>query len=157
MKKTTAKSSSAKTPAPATKAVSPTKSAAKPAVKKAAVKKPAAVAPVLVAPVKKAPAVKVAKATKPKVAAKPAAVTTTIVAAVDVGFGNRLTIRGTGAGLSWDSGIALTCVDGAQWAITLPSGAEPIVCKFLINDETWCAGEDYTVLPGASVVLSPVF
>lgn len=161
MKKTTAKSSSAKTPAPATKAVSSVKSAvkpaAKPAVKKVAAKKPAAVVPAPVAPVKKAPAVKVAKAAQPKVTVKPAAATTTIVVAVDVGFGNSLTIRGAGPGLSWDAGVALTCVDGAQWAITLPASEEPFVCKFLINDESWCLGEDYTVLPGASVVLTPVF
>jgi hypothetical protein len=99
-----------------------------------------------------------AKEAKPKVVVKPAAVkTTTIVAAVDVGFGNGLTIRGAGAGLSWDSGVALTCVHGAQWAITLPASEQPVVCKFLINDESWCLGEDYTVMPGASVVLSPVF
>ena len=155
MKKTTAKSSSAKTPAPATKAASSVKPSAKPVAKKVAVQKPAPVS-VPAAKVKKAPAVK-AKAAKPKAVAKPAVSTTTIVATVDVGFGNSLTIRGSGAGLSWDSGVALTCLDGAQWAITLPAAAEPIVCKFLINDESWCLGEDYTVMPGSSVVLSPVF
>lgn len=156
MKKTTAKSTSAKTPAPATKAVSSVKTAVKPAVKKAAVKKPAAVAPVSSAPAKKVVSVK-AKAAKATPAAKPAAVTTKIVAAVDVGFGNSLTIRGSGPGLSWEKGTVLACVDAARWEITLPESAQPVVCKFLINDESWCQGEDYTVLPGASVVLSPVF
>lgn len=152
MKKTIAKSSSAKTPAPATKAVSSVKAAVKPAAKPV-VKKPAAKKPVVAAKaavVAKVPAVKVTKA-------KPAAVTTTIVAAVDVGFGNTLTLRGAGPGLSWDSGVTLECVADDRWSITLPESSEPIICKFLLNDETWSVGADYTVLPGSSVVFSPVF
>ncbi len=156
MKKTTAKSSSAKTPAPATKAVSSAKPAAKPAVKKVAAKKPVAEVSAPAVPAKKVASVK-AKVTKAKPTAKADPVTTKIVAAVDVGFGNNLTLRGAGAGLSWEKGIAMTCLDGAQWAVTLPVSEQPIVCKFLINDESWCLGEDYTVMPGASVVLSPVF
>lgn len=154
MKKNAAKSTAAKTPAPATKAEP---------VKKTAAKKPAA-------PVKKVAAPESAKATKPvavKPAAKPAKapapkakslpVTTTIVAAIDVGFGNSLSLRGEGPGLSWDSGLPMECVGDDRWSISLPEGSQPILCKFLINDTTWCAGEDYTVLPGSSVVLSPVF
>lgn len=107
-------------------------------------------------PVSVAPAVKPAK-TSPDARAKPAMVTTTVVAAVDVGFGNHLTLRGEGSGLSWDVGVPLECVSDDRWTITLPESAHPIVCKFLINDVTWCTGEDYTVLPGSTVVLSPTF
>ncbi len=88
---------------------------------------------------------------------KTAAVTTTIVAAIDVGFGNSLAIRGEGPGLSWEAGVPLECSADDRWTITLPETSHPIICKFLINDITWCAGEDYTVLPGSSVVLSPTF
>ena len=104
-----------------------------------------------------APAVKAPKTSSPKTKAKPAPVTTTIVAAVDVGFGNRLTLRGAGPGLSWDAGLPLECVADDRWSITLPETSQPIVCKFLLNDAEWSAGDDYTVLPGASVVLSPTF
>lgn len=165
MKKSTAKSAAAKTPAPATKAEPAVKTsvkkpgsskkeaapiAAKPAAKPL-VKKPAAKA---AAPAPKAAAPKTA-APKPK--SKSVAVTTTIVAAVDVGFGNSLVLRGEGPGLSWDVGVPMACVADDRWSITLPEGGQPIVCKFLINDSAWSAGEDYTVLPGSSVVLTPTF
>lgn len=149
MKKTAAKST-AKTAAPKTKAAAKPV-AVKPVVapkKAAAVKKVAAAAPAV------KPA-KVAKTPAPKV--KSTAVTTTIVAAIDVGFGNNLTLRGEGPGLSWDVGIPLECTADDRWTITLPETTHPIICKFLINDLTWSAGEDYTVLPGSSVVLSPAF
>ncbi|MEO0055388.1 MAG: hypothetical protein RLZZ50_1335 [Verrucomicrobiota bacterium] len=138
-----------------------------PVAKKAAVKKSAPQKAVAARPAKPsaparpsrvsaAPAVKIAKRS-PKAQAAPASVTTTIVAAIDVGFGNHLTLRGAGPGLSWERGVPLECVAEDRWAITLPETAQPIVCKFLLNDTAWCAGDDYTVLPGSSVVLSPVF
>ena len=152
MKKTAAKAA-AKAPVSEKKAVVAKKpAAAKLAVEKA---KPAK-APKTVA----APAVKPAKVSakaSPKPKAKPAAVVTTIVAAIDVGFGNHLTLRGEGPGLSWDVGVPLECLSDDRWSLTLPETSQPIVCKFLLNDATWSAGEDYTVLPGSSVVLSPVF
>ena len=143
-----------------------TKTAAKTAPARKAVK---AVAPVRkAAPSKKvAPATRAAPAIKKTPIAKKAAVraaalepvhqTTTIVAAIDVGFGNSLTLRGEGPGLSWERGVPLECATGDLWTITLPGTSHPIVCKFLINDATWCIGDDYTVLPGSSVVLSPTF
>jgi hypothetical protein len=151
MKKTAAKSTAAKTPAPATKAVSLAKSPVKKAA--AVVKKAAAPAP---AP-KPAAKARAVKAPSPKPKAQGTPVTTTIVAAIDVGFGNNLTLRGEGPGLSWEAGVPLECSADDRWTITLPETSHPIVCKFLINDSTWCTGEDYTVLPGSSVVLSPSF
>ncbi len=152
MKKTTTKAAAAKA-APAVKAT-PAKKAVAPVAKAAPVKKAAPAT-------KAAPAIKKTPAAK-KVAAKaapaaPVNQSTTIVAAIDVGFGNTLTLRGEGAGLSWERGILLDCAAGDLWTITLPETSHPIVCKFLINDEVWCSGEDYTVLPGSSVVLSPTF
>ncbi|MBC8009525.1 MAG: hypothetical protein H7067_05470 [Burkholderiales bacterium] len=176
MKKIAAKSTAAKTPTPATKAepvakspvkkavaavnkaalvaVKPTpKPVAKPAAKPVAKPEPKPVAKAPVAVVK----AKEAKAPSPKPKAKGVAVTTTIVAAVDVGFGNSLILRGEGPGLSWESGTPMECMADDRWSITLPESSQPIICKFLINDSTWSAGDDYTVLPGSSVVLSPVF
>ncbi len=172
----------AKTPAPASKVEKPTKVVAKkaevppaapvkktPAVAKATkakVAKPAVVAapPVeLVSPAPKAakaPQVVKTVAAAPQVEVKaevkPAAVTT-LVAAVDVGFGNVLTLRGEGAGLSWETGLALECTAGDRWTVTLPAGDAPVVCKFLINDSVWSVGENFTVAAGSSVVLTPVF
>jgi hypothetical protein len=166
MKKTTAKSVATKPSAAKSDA------AAKTVVKKAAstAKKTPAAAPSAptkaLKPVAKLATAKAGgvKTTKPAKAKAPASVSTdvalpvtTIVAAIDVGFGNHLTLRGEGAGLSWDKGLPLECSADDRWSITLSSGSQPIVCKFLINDETWCTGDDYTVLPGSSVVLSPSF
>ena len=87
--------------------------------------------------------------------AKP--VVTVITAAIDVGFGNTLYIRGDGAGLSWDAGVPLECVKGDRWSIVLPETAKPIACKFLINDLTWSVGPDYVVEPGKKATIAPAF
>jgi len=99
----------------------------------------------------KRPAVPAVKKTAPK------AITTTISAQLDVGFGNTLYLRGEGPGLSWDKGVAMDCVADDRWSLVLTESARPILCKFLLNDETWCAGEDYLVKPGSSEVFTPVF
>lgn len=152
MKKTAAKAA-AKAPVSEKKVAA----AKKPAAEKSPAAKPVSAKPAKAPKTAAAPAVKPAKVSSPKAKAKPAAVVTTIVAAIDVGFGNHLTLRGEGPGLSWDVGVPLECVADDRWSITLPETSQPIVCKFLLNDSTWSAGEDYTVLPGSSVVLSPAF
>lgn len=141
-KKTTSKT---KSPAPATKTTKPKSK------KSAAETTPAAVAAVALAA---APA-PVALATPAPVAASP--VSTTIQARIDVGFGNTLYIRGEGAGLSWDSGRLMTCVEDDLWQVKLGESARPIAFKFLINDLTWSAGPNYTTNAGQSVTLSPTF
>lgn len=99
----------------------------------------------------KAPAAPAVKKTAPK------AITTCIAAQIDVGFGNTLYLRGDGPGLSWEKGVIMECVADDRWSITLPESSRPILCKFLINDETWCAGEDYLVKPGQETVFVPSF
>jgi hypothetical protein len=100
--------------------------------------------------VRKAPSV-------PAVQVKPAPVVTTISANFDVGFGNALYIRGEGPGLSWDNGVRMECVSDEHWTLALGESARPFVFKFLINDETWSTGDDYTASPGTSVTLTPSF
>jgi hypothetical protein len=87
----------------------------------------------------------------------PVPLATTIVAQVDVGFGNSLFIRGEGPGLSWEKGISLECVADDKWSIELEETTKPIVYKFLLNDQTWCKGEDHVAQPGTTVTVSPVF
>ena len=112
------------------KTPAPAKTAAKPAKKSAA---PA---------VKKAP---------------PKAVLTSISAQVDVGFGNTLYIRGSGPGLNWEKGIPMDCLADDTWSVSLREATQPVVCKFLLNDLIWCAGEDFVITPGSTVSLIPVF
>jgi hypothetical protein len=86
---------------------------------------------------------------------KPASATT-IEAKIDVGFGNQLFVRGQGAGLSWDRGIPLECVDSRTWRLVVPA-KEKIQIKLLINDNVWAKGEDVVVTPGKRVELVPAF
>jgi hypothetical protein len=109
-------------------------------------------------PVKtKAPAK--SKAAAPAIKAVPAkaALPTTITAHIDIGFGNTLWIRGDGPGLSWEKGRVMDCVADDQWSITLHEAGAPVVFKFLVNDLSWSAGDDYIVQPGASISLKPTF
>lgn len=126
-----------------------TKPAAKPAAKPVA--KPAA---------KKAAAVAKPAAEKPAAVKRPksaSASATQILANIDVGFGNTLYIRGEGPGLSWETGQPLDCLKDDIWSFTIDAAARPIVFKFLINDESWCAGDDYVVEPGQEITLVPSF
>jgi hypothetical protein len=84
-------------------------------------------------------------------------VATTIIAQIDIGFGNILYIRGNGGGLSWDQGLAMGNATADQWRITLGKTTKPVTFKFLVNDLTWSAGEDYVVEPGSTVTLVPTF
>jgi hypothetical protein len=92
-------------------------------------------------------------------AKKPASKTTStkIVAQIDVGFGNTLYLRGEGPGLNWDKGLVMDCVGDNEWTITVSDAAKPIVFKFLLNDTTWCVGDDYLVDPGTTTTIVPVF
>jgi hypothetical protein len=136
MKKTTTKN--LKSPAPATKQAQPAKPSAK-APAKAIVTKTKTAAPFAVKPV------------------APQRLATTITALIDVGFGNSLYVRGEGPGLSWDKGVLLDCVGDDKWTLTLGESSRPVVFKFLINDVSWSVGEDYTVAPGTSITVTPVF
>jgi hypothetical protein len=146
-KKAPAKKASAKK-ARAKKAPAKKAAAKKAPAKKAAAPVEKATAPAPAAPAPKTPATKTA--TK-KVE------TTSIIARVDVGFGNSLFIRGEGAGLSWDKGTALENVSPYEWSFTSTSAEGDVTFKFLINDEIWAEGDDLTVAPGESSVSSPVF
>jgi hypothetical protein len=148
-KKTTAKS--AKSPAPATKSA-----AAKPAEAKktsrATTVRAATPTPVAMLAPKPAPA-----ATPAVKAVVASPVVTTIAARVDVGFGNTLFIRGEGAGLSWDKGLPMHCIDSDLWQVVLAESARAFTFKFLVNDVTWSTGPDYTAACGTSLTLSPKF
>lgn len=80
----------------------------------------------------------------------------TIEAKIDVGFGNRLFLRGQGEGLSWDRGTPLECVDSKTWRLIVPS-KDKLQFKLLINDSVWAKGEDVVVPPGKRVELAPAF
>ena len=143
------------------------------AVKKSTVKKeakPAVVAtpiiptsPVVVTPVAvAAPVVKAPEAKAPVVKATvkvkaPAAKVTTIVAKVDVGFGNALFLRGTGPGLSWEKGIELTNSGSDEWTWSTNKASEAFQAKVLINDVIWSGDPDTTIPAGEKTVITATF
>ena len=149
------KSKSVTSPAPATKSTA-ANAVAKKKIAVATVQGTAPTPVAMLAPKPAAaPAVKaVTPAAKP-VANKP--VLTTISARIDVGFGNALFVRGEGAGLSWDQGRAMECVEDTLWRITLAESARAYTFKFLINDVTWSTGPDFTAACGTNVTLTPEF
>jgi len=134
MKKTT---KTTKTPAPATKLTAPAPAAKSTATPK--IKKPAA------------------SAGAPAIVTKPKGLRVTLVAKVDVGFGNSLYVRGDGAGLSWSSGKVLECSSGDTWTLVLLGVEKPFAFKFVRNDTDWSTGEDYMAAPGDTVTVTPVF
>src|SRR5687768_1950009 len=108
------------------------------------------------------PAKKPAKIVKkttavPAAKVKPTVVVTTISANVDVGFGNALYVRGEGPGLSSEKGLRMECVADDRSSLALGESSRPFLFKFLVNHETWSLGDDYTVAPGSSVTLTPMF
>jgi len=82
---------------------------------------------------------------------------TTITAHIDIGFGNALYLRGEGADLSWDRGTLMHCVADNCWSLPLPESGRPVIFKFLVNDLSWSAGQDYTVASGDTLATTPAF
>jgi len=153
-KKTTTKTAAKK---PAAKSVAK-KAASKTAPKKAATaKKTVAAKKTVSTTTEKKPAAK--KTSTP--AKKPAAKKTStakkaaVVAAIDVGFGNRLTIRGEGAGLSWTTGQTMDWQDG-QW-VWKPAKTGAFNFKVLLNDEVWSQGENVAADGKKEIVVTPQF
>jgi len=81
---------------------------------------------------------------------------TTIEARIDVGFGNNLFVRGEGAGLSWDHGVPLACVNPDTWRWSTQAG-NPVKFKLLLNDAVWSHGDDLLAAPGQKVEVAPRF
>jgi hypothetical protein len=133
------------------------KSVSKSAVKAAAkpVAKPAERARPEPAERAKAPAKKAASPAKNKAVAEPPA--TFISAQIDIGFGNHLTLRGEGPGLSWDRGLVMDNVGQNLWTASVKGATQPVVFKVLVNDLTWNTGNDYAVEPGQSITVYPSF
>lgn len=147
----------------AVKKVAAKKTPAKKAVAKAPAKKAAVKAPAKKAPAKKAAVKKVAakKAPAKKVAtktvAKKAAPKTTIIANVDVGFGNTLFIRGSAKGLSWSEGVPMDCKADSSWSIDIAGVRSSFEFKVLINDEYWSSGYNDVAEAGVKTTVTPAF
>lgn len=103
------------------------------------------------------PAAKRAVAKKAAVKKTQSKKITRIIAKVNVGWGNSLFIRGEGAELNWEKGVAMQCVSDDEWLWEqyVPKG--DITFKLLVNDSQWSAGENFVVSAGDSIICKPEF
>lgn len=96
--------------------------------------------------------------TKPAPASAVAALPkTSIVAYVDVGFGNALYLRGEAPGLSWSKGVPMDCRSANEWSISMAGVKEGFAYKLLINDSQWAKGDNAYAKPGVVNEISPSF
>lgn len=103
------------------------------------------------------PAAKRAAAKKTAVKKTHSKKITRIIAKVNVGWGNSLFIRGEGAELNWEKGVAMQCVSDDEWLWEqyVPKG--DIMFKLLVNDSQWSEGENFVVSAGDSIICKPEF
>jgi hypothetical protein len=95
-------------------------------------------------------------ATVPSATKSDAGAVSTLDVKIDVGYGNTIFLRGQGSGLTWDHGVALSCVDGRTWRWSGKLNS-PVTFKVLINDQVWAAGNDLVLTPGQKLEVAPQF
>lgn len=81
---------------------------------------------------------------------------TTVIARVDIGWGNQLYIRGEGGGLSWERGQLMDWSNDA-WSWSSSNASGEVTFKFALNDQHWSEGENLTVPSGGTSISTPVF
>lgn len=82
---------------------------------------------------------------------------TRIIVKYNVGWGNQLFIRGTGAGLNWHKGVLMQCVGEDEWLWEQLVSQGGLKFKVLVNDEIWNLDEDSAVDAGDTVIFHPSF
>ncbi|HUJ63438.1 MAG TPA: alpha/beta hydrolase-fold protein [Kofleriaceae bacterium] len=70
--------------------------------------------------------------------------------------GHAITIRGSGAGLSWTAGAATTAA-GDVASYPIPGLDQTIEWKPLLDDATWARGPNYHLAPGQTLDVYPHF
>lgn len=74
---------------------------------------------------------------------------TRLVVTAYIGIGNRLFVRGSGPGLSWDKGVPLQFVSIGKWRWETNEADAPVQLRLLKNDEQECTGLGaITIAPG---------
>src|SRR5215467_11230968 len=80
---------------------------------------------------------------------------TTVRVHYDVGFGNRITIRGNKAPLSWSTGVNATWTTSNIWVYSFSSSIGDVEIKPLINDTAWSIGANYKIRANTTVDIYP--
>lgn len=75
----------------------------------------------------------------------------------DTGYGNRITLRGSKAPLSWTAGQDAAWTSGNVWVYSWSDTVGDMDLKPLFNDVSWSVGANYHVPAGATVDVYPYF
>lgn len=82
---------------------------------------------------------------------------TKVIVKYDVGFNNKLTIRGTGANLSWEKGIDLKNINSNEWVWETDANFTECEFKVLINDTTYEIGDNHKITCHTTTEYKPNF
>ena len=83
--------------------------------------------------------------------------TTTVVANVMIGIGNKPYLRGEGPGLSWDEGVAMNFIEIGKWAWSPPRKNASLTVQLYRNDQDPDQGGKIEVRPGERLEINPDF
>jgi hypothetical protein len=83
--------------------------------------------------------------------------TKTIIAHINVGWGNSVYLRGEGGGLKWDIGVPMLCIGEDRWVWSCHADEAPKQFKFLRDDRDWAVGENELMPEAEIAVYNPVF
>lgn len=105
---------------------------------------------------------KTVSAPEKKAAAKPAepqaaSKVTKLLIKIDCGYGNKLTIRGEGAGLTWSKGLTLKNISANEWLYETSAQFNKCEFKILLNDEIYEAGPNRVLVCGTTSSYTPKF
>ena len=83
--------------------------------------------------------------------------TTTVVANVMIGIGNKPYLRGDGPGLNWDEGVSMNFVEIGKWAWSSPRKNASLTVQIYRNDQDPDQGGKFEVKPGQRLEITPDF
>ena len=80
--------------------------------------------------------------------------TTTVVANVMIGIGNKPFLRGEGPGLSWDEGVSMNFIEIGKWAWSPPRKNASLTVQVYRNDQDPDKGGKVVVKPGQKLEIT---
>ncbi len=83
--------------------------------------------------------------------------TTSVIANVKIGIGNKPYLRGEGVGLSWDEGVPMNFIEIGKWAWTPPRKNAALTVQVYRNDEDPDKGGKIEVKSGEEIEITPDF
>ena len=83
--------------------------------------------------------------------------TTTVVANVMIGIGNKPYLRGEGPGLSWDEGVAMNFIEIGKWAWSPSRKNASLTVQVYRNDQDPDQGGKVEIRPGEKIEITPEF